>query len=599
MPNLNVPFVGGTLVIPGAYYADNVSTANLGAPPTTPPLIFLGFGYGQQPFVPQTFQSPQALLAAIRGGPCAEYVQFLTSPSSQLNGAQQITYINVGANTQSSLTLLSGSSGVVNLTSANYGLPSNLLQAMVQSGSTAGKLLTLYDGYSQVTAIGDNLGVPFQVAYTGVASGVTYSVTVSGGVATAFKTTSPNAGESVSITLGAGSFATVASVVEYLNGTGFYSANVLSATNGALPSASLDLASGVALPTAVAPFTFASVFATLTDITYWVNNLSQQMATAAIASGVTSSSGVAPSNLPLTPFSGATSVPPTNSSYASGFNVALTQPGWAVFADSNASGVIALGTQHAVTASAPANGMYRRFFTGSALGDSVATAVQKARACNAIQSCFVYPGIYRTNTATGANQLYDGLHAAAAAAGMATGNPPATPLTNKSLTANGVEVSLTPSQVDTLQQAGVMPIWVSRQTGVPTIISDFTTWQNDANPENVFTQQVACRYYLAYSMLNALSPYVGTVAAPITEVTILNAVQATLNALVYTGTNVNGVISSWDPTTLELVYNGAQQLAAITVSVTLVGQNRYITEYVNIQPLNIVISGATGPTIPA
>lgn len=599
MPNLNVPFVGGTLIIPGAYYADNVALNNLGAQTPTPPLIFIGFGYGQQPYVPTTYDSPQSLLAAIRGGPCADYVPFLTSPSSQLAGAQQITYINVGANTQSSLTLLSGSSGVVNMTSVNYGLPSNLLQAMVQSGSTAGAKLTLYDGYSQVTAVGDNLGVPLQVAYTGAATGVTYSVTVSGGVATAFKTSSPNAGESVNISLGNGAFSTVASVVEYLNGTGFYSATALSATNGALPSASLDLASGVSLPMAAAPYTFVNVYATLTDLVYWVNNLSQQLATAVIASGITSSSGVAPSALPLTPFAGATSVPPTLANYASGFNIALTQPAWVVFADSNASGVIALGVQHAVTASAPANGQYRRFFTGSAIGDSVATAVQKAKSCNALQACFVYPGIYRTNTATGQNVLHGGHAASAAAAGMATGNPPATPLTNKSMTGNGVEVNLTPAQIDTLQQAGVMPLWVSPQTGVPTIVSDFTTWQNDANPENVFTQQVACRYFLAYSMLNALNPYVGTIASPVTEVMILNAVKNTLNALIYSGTNVNGVVSSWDPTTLQLVYTGAQQLAAITVSVTLVGQNRFITEYVNIQPLNIVISGATGPTIPA
>lgn len=599
MPNLNVPFVNSTLVIPGAYYADNVQGAGLGSSITTPPLIFLGFGYGQQPFVPTTYNAPQDLINALRGGPCSEYVPFLTSPSGQLAGAQQITFINVGSNTQSALTLNSGSSGVIAMTSANYGLPSNLLQAMVQSGTSAGKRVTLYDGYSQLTAVGDNLGVPFTLAYTGAASGVTYSVTVSGGVATALRTTSPNAGESVNIPLGAGNFSTITSVVQYLNGTGFYNASMLSSTNGALPSSSLDLASGISLPTAAAPFTFVGVLSTLPDIVYWVNNQAQGLATAAISSGVTSSSGVSPTAIPLTPFAGATSVPPTLSNYASGFNVALSQSGWTVFADSNASGVIALGVQHALTASSPANGSYRRFFTGSALGDTVATAVQKARACNAIQACFAYPGIYRTNTATGISTLYDGLHTAAAACGMATGNPPATPLTNKALTGNGVEVNLTPSQIDQLQQAGVMPIRVSPQTGVPTIISDFTTWQNDANPENVFTQQVACRYWLAYSMLNVLNPYVGTVAAPITETMILNAVKAGLNALKYSETNVNGVISTWDPTTLDLVYNGAQQLAAITVSVVLVGQNRFITEYVNIQPLNIVISGATGPTIPA
>jgi hypothetical protein len=596
MPNLDIPFGGSTLVIPGAYYADNVQAAAPSAPAVTPPLIYIGFGYGQKPFTPVTYTGgnvAQDLLSAIRGGPASGFVPFLTSPSPQLNGAQQVTFINVGGNTQSTLTLDSiGASGIpqIVLTSTNYGLPSNLLQAEVSAGSLAGNTLTIYDGYANVTAVGTNLGVPFQLAYTGSASGVTYSVVYSGGVASTFQVHSPNVGESFTIPLGPGSFATITQLVEYLNGTGFYSATAISSTGGNLPTTQLDAASGVGLPAAPAPYTFENVTSTLNDPIYWINQLSGGLATAALASGAVAASGLA--NIPLTPFTGATSVPPTLSSYASGFNVALGIPGWTVFADSGASGVYALGVQHALTASQPGNGKWRRFFSGSQLGDSVATAISRAQSGNSITTCYLYPGIYRTDTNTGLNTLYDGLHAAAAACGMATGNPPATPLTNKALTGNGTEVNLTVSQIDQLQQAGVMPLWVSPQTGVPTIVSDFTTWQSDANPENVFTQQVACRWFLAYSMVNSLSPYVGTIAAVLTETMILNAVKATLNALVYSTGNANGVISSWDPTSLKLVYTGAKQLAAITVDVTLVGQNRFITEYVNIQPLNLTITSA-------
>jgi len=60
-----------------------------------------------------------------------------------------------------------------------------------------------------------------------------------------------------------------------------------------------------------------------------------------------------------------------------------------------------------------------------------------------------------------------------------------------------------------------MPIMLGGQMArLPTIISDFTTWQVDANPLNVFTQQVACRWWLAYTMRNALQPYIGGIASP-------------------------------------------------------------------------------------
>lgn len=581
MPNLNVPFAGQTLIIPGAYYADNVSNAQQFAPITTPPLVFIGYGYGQKPFIPTTYDNPNDLLTAIRGGPCSGYVSFLTSPSPQLQGAQQVTYINVGENTQSSLTLKSGTSGVIIMTSTNYGLPSNQLQAQVAAGALAGKAVTLYDGFSGASYTGQNLGVPFQLAYTGAATGVTYSTVVSGGVATNFVIGSPNAGESVNVPLNA--YNTITQLVQYLNGTGFYNAQVIS--NGALPSSNLDAAASGALSSG-----FANVPATLGDIVYWLNSNAGSLVTA-VSSG-TSSTAVAPTNIPLTLFSGATSVPPTLADYASGFNAALAIPGWAVFADSNASGVVALGTQHAITACLPQNGKFRRFFSGSSIGDTVAAVIARAQSMDAIQATYVYPGIYAINTSTGLNTLYGGLYAAAAVAGMATGNGPSTPLTNKALTGTGLEVKLTVSQIDQLQQSGVMPLWIPQQTGVPTVVSDLTTWQIDSNPENVFNQQVACRHYLAYTILNTLQPYVGTQADPLTETKILNAVKSALNALMYNSGNANGVLVSWNPSTLTLVYNGQNQVAAINVAVVFVGQNRFITCTVDVLPLSIILSAA-------
>lgn len=597
MPNNNSQFQGQTLIIPKAYYADDVAGGNNGVNLATPPLIFLGYGFGVRPQVPTTFNNAQDLLSAMRGGPCSGYVPFLTSPSNQLAGAQQITFINVGANTQSTYTASAGTSGVITFTSADYGLPSNQLQVSITAGTLAGKNVSLYDAYANVSVPpGVNLGVPFRMAYTGAATGVTMTVTVSGGVATTLATLGGAAGENITISLLPSNYSTVQGVVQYLNGTGFYSATVLS--QGDLPSSNLDAATTVALP---APsgggFNYVNVSATLGDIVWWCNHQANTLATAAVVTGITSSSGLAPTNIPFTLFTGATSTPPTTSNYASGFNVALAIPGWTVFADSNASGVVALGTQHANSASQPSVGRWRRFFTGSSIGDSIAATVSAAQSQNSKTTCYVYPGIYRTDTNTQVNTLYSGLYAAAAAAGMATGNPVATPLTNKALLGNGLEMNLTAAQIDQLQQAGVMCLYKSANS-LPTVASDLTTWQSDNNPENVFTQQIACRWQLAYLLTAALQPYVGSIAAALTETQILNAAKNTLNNAIYSQANQNGVIADWDANSLQLVYNGTTQTTALQVSVQLVGQNRFITMLVDVQTFNTSVTanvfGQTG-----
>jgi hypothetical protein len=594
---MNVQFEGQTLVIPGAYYADNVSAVLQAQPPTSPPLIFIGYGYGTKPQTANTYIDPNDLLAAIRGGPCSGFVPFLTNPSPNLNGAQQITFINVGENTQSALELYAGAtgatSGVASLISADYGLPSNLLQIQVQAGSTAGVFITLYDAYSNIAQQGDDLGVPFLLAYLGAASAVAYTVAYSGGVATSFNVSSSTSGESVTIPLSSAEYGTVQAVVEYLNGTGLYSAIPLSSTNGQLPAAMLDnVTSGIALPVPVmGQPQYVDVTASMLDPVYWINNFAlgqngNPMAIATATSGVVPIAALLPNVIPFTSFSGAVSVPPVLDDYANAFNLALTLPAWSVFADSNSSGVIALGTQHALTASETVNAKWRRFFTGSSQGASISTAVTTAQAQASSRTTFAYPGIYANDPTTGVNTLFEGLYVAAMAAGMATGNPANMPLTNKQVTGTGVELSLGVDQINELQQAGVMPIYIPSNTpGIPTIASDFTTWQNDANPANVFNQQIACRDFTAYTLVNAIQPYAGGIAAPNGEVNILRAAQKALNALVYTGTGL-GVLASWDSSTLQIVYTGINQTAALSVNITLVGQNRFITIFVPIQPLN-------------
>lgn len=591
MPNPNIFFQGQQLILPGAYYADDVSALLPTNPPPTPPLVFIGNGYGVKPQTPTSFATPQDLMAALRGGPASGFVQFIYSPSPQVNGAQLVTFINAAANTQSSKSLSAGVTGILTLYSADYGAPSNLLQIGVSTGSNTGKKITLYDGFSNRQLVGDNLGVAFQLAYTGTATGgLSVTVSASGLNASGLTLTSPTTGESFTVGIGVGGYATLGDIINYINGTGFWSA--IGIGDGTMPAQYLDVVTAGALTApGTGSYVYRDVTCALGGPYWWLQQYATSMVSGVTVSGAVTQfvSGLAPTNIPLTPFTGATSVPPTNSDYATAFNKALTEPAWAVFADNNSAAIRALGTQHAVTASQPSYGKWRRFFTGSSVGDSVSGAISAALSMDAIQGTYVYPGIYRTDPISGVLTLYGGHYGAAAAAGIACGNIPALPMTNKALFGTGVETKLSLSQINQLQQSGVMLLTVPDLTRVPTILSDMTTWNIDSNPGNMFNQQVSCRFYTAYSLVNAMQPYTGTIAATVTMLQIRNAITAALNALIYTQGG-NGVLNSWDPDSLRLTYTGQNQTLAIEVSVVLVGQNRFITIFVPIQPLNITVT---------
>lgn len=607
MPNTNVQFQGQTLPIPGSYFADNVSAAQPANPALVPPMVFIAYGYGGKPMTPISFPNGggDALRAAMRGAPSSDFVPFIANPSTELYGASQIVYINCSENTQSSLTLKNSSVGVVALQSADYGPPSNLLMAEVSAGTDAGVMLTLFDGFTGINQdVCDNLGIPVQIAYTGSASGVTMTINAVSGIATYNQSggtnipagsgatqlvlSSPQAGESLTLPLGTAQYATVSQLVNYLNTTGYYAAQVLpNVANGQLPTSFLDKQTGVALPVpAAGDNQWVNVTAGVGSILYWVNQFASTMAT---ASGVVAGTYVIPEVIPLTHFSGATAGPPTLADYATAFGVAATQSAWTVFADSNDPGTIALGVQHAVDMGKPQNKKWRRFVSGSSIGDTTTQAKAQARTMNAKEATYCYPGVWRTDTNTGINTLYSGLYVAAAAASMMAGNTIATPLTMKSLVGNGVETELSTGaggDIDLLQQAGVMTIYTDPISLQPTIVSDLTTWANDNNPENVFNQQVACRQALGYSLSQGLQPYIGKIADPYGMTRVRKAATSILNKLVYSPGN-NGILVSWDKKSLSLTYDGSTQTVNLTVNVVFVGQVRFILELAFVQPLNL------------
>ena len=592
MPNLDVQFNGQTLIIPGAYYTDNVSAALQTTGALVPPLVWLVNSYGGKPLTPVTYYTAQDVTNALRGAPASDMVPWIFSPSTQLNGASLVTVIPTNSNTQATFNYTNGSgTTVLTATTANYGLPSNLMQTSTSAGSIAGTLITLYDGYTGNSIYADNLGVPLQIAYTGTVTGVTLTVTQVASGATSLTTAGAGV-HNLNLTLGPAGYANIAAVAEAINGTGYFAAQVLNAgpgyTHGVLPSQALDAQATVALaPASGMTYTYVNLTAALTDPLHWFQYIATNYIGSASISGTSNAANQIAAGVPLTHFSGGTNAPPTLSTYASALNVALSIPGWVVIADQNITGLPALLAQHAITASNPPYRSWRRAVSGSNIGDSISSAITTAEGMNAFQATYVYPGVYRNNPTTGVNTLYGGVYVAAAAAAMMAGNPVMIPLTQKTLVGNGVEVSLTVSQIDQLQQGGVMPLSTFGNTTIPQIVSDFTTWQNDSNPENVFNQQVAGRQYLGYVATAAMQPYTGTIQSTIAIGNQKRAMINALNAQVVTASSQGGVLNSWNNSTLILTYNGQQQCTSVSFQCTFVGQNRFTLVTAYVQPLSL------------
>jgi hypothetical protein len=65
-----------------------------------------------------------------------------------------------------------------------------------------------------------------------------------------------------------------------------------------------------------------------------------------------------------------------------------------------------------------------------------------------------------------------------------------------------------------------------------------------------------------------------------------NAAKSILNQLIYSPGN-NGILVSWDTSSLVLTYNGSTQTVNLTVNVVFVGQVRFILELTFVQPLSL------------
>ena len=418
--------------------------------------------------------SPSTALALIHPNSeearLASQLVFDPSPGSDTPGASDVLLVPVNPATTSTLTL----DAVLKLDSYLYGIPANQVAVKVENGTATGKKITTKFGQSQ--EVFDNLAKDsFSIQYTGAGTDslMTIDVTAAGHTLTTACTGA--AGDDLALDLN--TYQSIQELVDAINATGVYVAEVLTDAPDEL-CMQLDAVAGQDILPAVYTAT---------------SNLQ------AIVDGLSLSGYVSPSRV-----ADAGAVPSNTSAFtylAGGTDGASATTDWQQALDAlqavNCNIIIPITSDAATISMVESHCSYmqqnkqeRRCFVGGDLQSWVSeiartsaitmlkTAIKNLNSDLAVHACLGSKH-YDPN---GKLKLYPAYITAAMYAGMAAGGYPVTPLTRLYLRCYGLEVELRIEEINELINAGgAVPI-TDLENGAGYVVSrQVTTWGKDTD----------------------------------------------------------------------------------------------------------------------
>lgn len=479
-------------------------------------LAILGLSVGGAPNTPLVFGSPSQAQAALIDGELLDAVLKAFSPSTETGGPAQVTAIRVNPALQSSLTLNNATpAAAINLVSTDYGAYTNQIKVKVETGSVQGKRLTTQYGTAIYTQ--DNIYKALM------------SILYSGGQASAQMTIS-----ATSIVLAAPTGTTVATVdltvyqtlqqvVDYINTIAGFAASVLGGFGTTVMANGLDFITAQDVKTAL-----YTVTGTLQACVDWLNSSGDALVTATRAAA-----GLVPANIPFTYLSGGSDGTVTNTQWSNAYTeLQLVDVQWVVPVTSNPA-IHAMNDAHCVFMSTVMS-LERRGFVGAPLGTTDASALTLAMAINSDRTGYLHLGHYAyDNDPPGLLTLYPPYMTAAILGGMFAGSDPGTPMTNKSISVQGLERLLrNPTDTDPLITGGVLCV-ESTKKGFKVVKSN-SSWLTNDNYDKVEISTGAAVDFMARNVRDALdvlrgqrnNPLLLSMAVQITESTLrLLAVQ--------------------------------------------------------------------------
>ena len=458
----------------------NLSVGNVAA--------YIGQSSGGQPNVPLTFGSPTQAIATLRTGELLQAVLKAFNPSNQTGGPSTVVAIRVNPATQAALVVNDASSNPsINLTSTDYGLYTNQIKVSFGAGSIQGIKATTQIG--QTTFSQDNLyAAPLQVQYTGAAASA--SLTINGTTATLAAPT----GTTVA-TIDLNAFPTIQQLVDNINSNAGFTAAVLNASGPQPALNGLDFVTSQDIKTS--PYL---VTATLQAVIAWLNGGSEGLVTATRPTNA----GKPPAVLPVTYLSGGSDGVTTNTQWGNAFSTLQTVDVQWMTPVSGDESIIAMCDAH-VQFMSTVGRKERRAICGTVLGTTDAEAISYALALNSDRTSLVHIGYYdydQTNQVSGL-QLYSPYLTACMVSGAFSGVNPGTPMTNKSLTARGLERNLlNPTNTDPLINGGVLCI--EETANGYKVVKSISTWLVNTNYDKVEQSVGWALDFVARNVRNAL-----------------------------------------------------------------------------------------------
>lgn len=459
-------------------------------------LAILGPSAGGKPNTPIVFGNPTDAIAQLISGDLLTAVLKAFNPSPQTGGPATVTAVRVNPALQSTYSILGfGSTPVINLTSVDYGVYTTGINVSISNGSVQGFMTTVALGNNFYTQ--DNIyNALMSIQYTGGQASATMTVNTAG---TQLVLDAP-AGTAVA-TLVLATLGNIGAVVAAINAVAGFTASILG--NNANTPALNGFDSVTAIDVKTAPYIATG---DLAAVIAWFNSGVQPLVTAAVAS-----SGFAPAPVTAAYLTGGVDGSITNTNWSNGYSALQTADvQWVVPASSSTS-IIAMNDAHCQFMSSVGQSE-RRGICGMALNTSDAAAEAEAFALNSDRTGLVHIGHYDYNL-QGVLTLYPAYFTAALIAGGFAGSSPGTPMTNKTLTMQGLErVLQIPTQTDPLINGGVLPI--AKTLAGFKCIQSCSTWLSNDNFNRVELSCGAAVDYTARSVRAALDPLRGQGNSP-------------------------------------------------------------------------------------
>jgi hypothetical protein len=393
-------------------------------------------------------------------------------------GAGIIRTANVGTQTQATRAWQTGTTTKIILTTTKYGLPANKFQSKFEDGTTANtKKLSVQKRSDPQTLIEkDNLGLAFDIEYTGAAAFAGLTIVVASDLATTLTlaegTITPGTPVHV-FDLTDPQWDTVAKVVAAINDLADYTCSLATGVDALMPSSAFDAAADVDITSSV------THTAALGAIIWYVNETLGEYYTAARATGETA---FGDNDTAFVFATGATNATPTITEWEAALTVIDNedlQGGFIFPVSTNAANQAAI-LSFIRNQMADQSKTWRTVIA-TAAGATDQDAKDLAFASNHTRAMVVTQRIQDTDEA-GVLADYDPIHLAAHMIGGSASTPITHPLTLKKLNIRGIkDAKSRDSRVDLLKN-GVTVVRLERNFGYVVAMAVSSSLDNKRMP---------------------------------------------------------------------------------------------------------------------